>query len=283
MNSKKVNMLFDDLRNGLINEKEALSCIYEFICSNKAFFNIRKLDEDDINDFIIYIYESLKKSFINFNCEKSSYVTYLQNIVRLNYKSWIRISSRSKSIQRYIITQVKNEYNEDDDTYHYFSDITEEYNSSGTELQKFDTVQLLAVALKSSYFLTPSHISTLAKKTGLTEEYIWSLKRNVDDFMKDKYKKNEDRIERIHKSYFFRQRALETLSYLPKNHPYYPKVYRTFIFHDENWKKKRQNIQYRTVLPVNSYIAKLLNISESVVIRAVAKAKKILIRSGNKV
>ena len=93
--------------------------------------------------------------------------------------------------------------------------------------------------------------------------------------MKENYLKNETRIEKVNKSYFYRQRALETLSKLPDNHPYYAKVYKTFIFHDTNWKNRRMNIRYRTVIPVNSYLARLLNVSEAVIIRAVAKAKKI--------
>lgn len=146
-----------------------------------------------------------------------------------------------------------------------------------------DKQQLLVIALKSAYFLTANHIKSISQKTGYEEEYIWKLKKMIDDHMIEKYERNNERIQKINRSYYYRQRALETLGYLQKNNPNYPKVYQTFLFHDENWKRKREKIRYRAITPVNSYIASLLNISESVVIRAVTKAKNIYITSSKKV
>lgn len=275
MNAEPVINLCVDLKNGVINEKKAMNCVFELLYSSKAFFGLKNLDDDQMNDFLLYIFENLKKSFYTFDSKKSSFLTYLQNIVRLNYKSWIRISSRMNSIQKYILHHSKNEYIEENTPPLVFTDNIPSYNDYNSKRPCLENFQLLAVALKSSYFLTPNHIMKISKKTGYTEEYIWKLKNNVDDFMKENYIKNETRIEKVNKSYFYRQRALEALSKLPDNHPYYSKVYRTFIFHDTNWKNRRKNIRYRTVIPVNSYLARLLNVSEAVIIRAVAKAKKI--------
>lgn len=275
MNTEPVVNVCCDLKNGVINEKKAMSRVFELLYSRKAFFGLKNLDDDEMNDFLLYIFESLKKSFYTFDIKKSSFLTYIQNIVRLNYKSWIRINSRMNSIQRYILHHSKNEYLEENSDPLVFTENMSSYNEKSSERPCLDNFQLLAVALKSSYFLTPNHILKISQRTGYTEDYIWKLKKSVDDFMKENYLKNETRIEKVNKSYFYRQRALETLSKLPDNHPYYAKVYKTFIFHDTNWKNRRMNIRYRTVIPVNSYLARLLNVSEAVIIRAVAKAKKI--------
>ncbi|HPX26499.1 MAG TPA: hypothetical protein PLG87_06800, partial [Treponemataceae bacterium] len=79
--------LCDDLKNGVINEKEAMNCVFELLYSSKAFFGLKNLDDDQMNDFLLYIFENLKKSFYTFDSKKSSFLTYLQNIVRLNYNS----------------------------------------------------------------------------------------------------------------------------------------------------------------------------------------------------
>lgn len=278
MDIQSFKNLWNNFTEGLIDEKEGLNTVFKLIFSNKAFFGLKQLDDDEMSDFLLYIFENIKKSFSTFDSTKSSFMTYLQNIIRLNFKSWMRVNCRKHSIQRYIINYTKSEYIEENKEPLVFSDNAAEYNETEHKKAKREYLQdfqLLAVALKSSYFLTPSHISAISEKTGYSEEYIWKMKRNVDEYMKDNYKRNETRIEKVNKSYFYRQRALEVLSKMPLNHPRYNKVYNTFIFHDKNWKNRRANIRYRTVIPVNSYIARLLNVSESVVIRAVAKAKKI--------
>ena len=103
MNTEPVVNVCCDLKNGVINEKKAMSRVFELLYSRKAFFGLKNLDDDEMNDFLLYIFESLKKSFYTFDNKKSSFLTYIQNIVRLNYKSWIRINSRMNSIQRYIL------------------------------------------------------------------------------------------------------------------------------------------------------------------------------------
>lgn len=274
MNNSTLKTLCADLHNGIISEKKAMSAIFTSILHNKAFFGLKTLDDDEMSDFLLYIFENIRKSFYTYNIQKSSFLTYVQNIIRLNLKSWIRIRRRVNSVQRYVLNYSKNEYSEDDSEPLYFSEQNDSYNISSKCKTGIDKIQLLAVALKASYFLTPQHITALSCKTGYHEDYIWKLKKNIDEHMKDKYLKNEARIEKVNKSYFFRQRALDALSMLTKNHPYYLKVYRTFQFHDKNWKNRRDSVQYRTVVPVNSYIARLLNVSESVINRAIAKAKR---------
>ncbi len=276
MSNSTLASLCEDVHSGKISEKKAINDLYAYIYNNKPLFGLQLLDDDEFNDFMLYIYENIKRTFYSFNIQKSSFMTYIQNTIRLNIKSWTRINNRLDTIQSYAIKFSKDTYAEYNQEPLFSSEQYDDYNASEECNIAMSNIQLLAVALKSSYFLTPQHITALSSKTGYSEEYIWKLKKNIDEHMHEKYLKNEDRIQKINKSYFFRQRALNALSVLNKNHPRYPKLYRIFLFHDTHWKKRRESVQYRSILPVNSYIAEILHVPESLVIKAITKAKKII-------
>ena len=58
MNAEPVINLCVDLKNGVINEKKAMNCVFELLYSSKAFFGLKNLDDDQMNDFLLYIFAS---------------------------------------------------------------------------------------------------------------------------------------------------------------------------------------------------------------------------------
>ena len=53
MNTEPVVNVCCDLKNGVINEKKAMSRVFELLYSRKAFFGLKNLDDDEMNDFLL--------------------------------------------------------------------------------------------------------------------------------------------------------------------------------------------------------------------------------------
>ena len=66
MKKEDFSQLFDDVKNGVIEKKEALGKLGDFIQKNYPMFGLHRYDEDFRAELLVSFFEK-----ISFNCSKS--------------------------------------------------------------------------------------------------------------------------------------------------------------------------------------------------------------------
>ena len=85
-----LNEVFDSYKSGEISIQNGIELICKSIFLVPEYFGLSSIDCSNIGEFIIFLYPYLTKVFLLFSTTKSTFFTYLQTIVRLQYKSFLR-------------------------------------------------------------------------------------------------------------------------------------------------------------------------------------------------
>lgn len=229
-----------------------------FVYLNYDKFNLGYLQEDFRYDFIFSLYPVFQRIAKDFTPNKASLTTYLNYIIKKQKNTFIR-KNLSKS---YLDGFCNNFYYQD--TYEDFMVaspdekycITNEIYGENKEFGK----KLVLLALRSSFYLTESHIEKLSKISGISKELLYEYTEKLNETNRKKIERCKRQIESINKS-FAKKNALEKeFSYLNENHTKYEQTKKSKSFQTKKWQNNTQENKKPVIYTSIKEITKLLNI-----------------------
>lgn len=265
---KKVNLnqTIKQYHNGEVSQKELLNIILTDIHCTKALYGLHKLDEDELSDFIIFVYPQLYNALKKYKPNRDAlFSTYIQATIRYTLKRWNQIKNRKK-ISSVLLTSYYGE--------NFSSDEIEEAEPMyGTNIikNKCDINKILILALCNSHYLTPSLIKKLAIATQYSEEKLWEMKEFVDKQSFTRYKQNQKRLESLQQSYFFK---IFTQEKMKQNQEFSYKDKKNLEFHTKVWENKILKFEHNRNTSKFEAIAKVLEIPYSTVCNTFYRIKK---------
>ena len=85
MKQEDFNQLFDDVKNGVIEKKEALGMLGKFIQENYPMFGLHRFDEDFRAELLVSFFEKGEKLFDNYDPQKTDFFKKLLRVILLFY------------------------------------------------------------------------------------------------------------------------------------------------------------------------------------------------------
>ena len=278
-----LNEVFDSYKSGEISIQKGIELICKSIFLVPEYFGLSSIDCSNIGEFIIFLYPYLTKVFLLFSTTKSTFVTYLQTIVRLQYKSFLRKKFKEEAK----FNSIKVLYNEIDTgkRYRKISEITPYYidkeekedsllNIKFSENNKINRKCLLVFALKLSYYLTEKDIYHLSLLINIDADKLWHYKEAAVSSLKNKIKVREKKDNLLTSTYLSRIIYRMELEQLKEKNYYYFKAKNTYNLLDNRWKKMLESRKEKPIFVSNSELSRILNISLSKIRTLVCYIKK---------
>ncbi len=274
------NEIYYSYKKGHISEQKTIQLICKTIYLAPEYYGLKHINNSNIGEFIIFLYPCLKKTLILFSEEKSTFSTYLQTIVRLQYKSFLRKKIKDNAK----FNSLKTIYHEinSDNSYYCFNEPGVNYLDNNplcsirfSENNLVNNECYLVFALKLSHYLTQRDIKVLSKISGIDENTLWSYKDKADEYLNRKIVNLEKKEKSITSLFLSRNISKTELDSLRDINYYYYKVKNTYSNLDTRWKNMIKNKKINNLLIVpNCKIAKILNTSVSKIRTIVTYIKK---------
>lgn len=268
-----------------------LACLYE----NNILFYKFKMDSDSQHDFFLNMYPTLCKLFVYYEPAKSSFATYLFTVLDLNARSFLRRKAKAYTNQLsysrlYTEEHIESTLEDEEPLYDNRSDNGNSVQNDNTNITSpyaerskypFSSRQysrkerILILAMKSAYYLTPTHVKRLAQETGYSEELLWHYKVELEKKMHSKIEVKEKAVF-LRNSDYYKKNKLEYEMLAVRSDSYlYPQLKKSYAYYYKRWMKRIKNhLQDMRVVPSNKAIADILNISENRIHRILQKSLK---------
>ncbi|MBE6350879.1 MAG: hypothetical protein E7062_09065 [Spirochaetaceae bacterium] len=257
MQKVNLNQSIKQCLRGQISTKELLNSILIDIHCNKALYGLHKLNEDELSDFILFVYPQLFNALSSYKPNtKALFSTYIQATIRYTLKRWNQIKN-----QKRITSTLLNSYYGDSLTNETLEENEPLYGTK-TITQRGDIHKILVLALYNSHHLSPRLIKKLAKATQYPEEKIWEMKEFVDKESFNQHRKNQKRLESLHQSYFYKIYTQEKIKH---NQEFSYTDKKNLDFHTQVWKNKIEKFEHNRNTSKIQAIAKVLKISYSTI------------------
>lgn len=265
--------LYEAVNLKQISIKEGIRIIIVNIFKSPFFFGINRIEKSDFGDFIIFIYPKISNIFQTYDPNKASFVTYIQTIVRMQYKSWQKHQFLEQTTQEYIKEYSCVEITQDN---HCVNDIEFQYfNKKVDPKLKITSEAIIILALKASYYLTEKNIKKIAMATSISEEEIWTYKKQADETIKNKIeRKNYISMHRNIAYYNLKKYKLQMKLTTDKTSIFYLNTEKAYKYHLKRWKNYLSPMNTRPISVSNDSIAKILGISYSRVRNTLLKLKR---------
>ncbi len=271
-----VNDVYQELSKGCICVSDASKKIIECIFRAPHKFGLSHMEEDEKSEFLLFIFTHLEKIIDNYTETLSSFSTYLTNVIVNLRKSWYReyyhSIARHKTV-KYFLEKEKSYFASDIEEKY---ELEREYNNDREAYTSVEVYSLLVLALKSCYYLTPSHISILSKKTGFSEETLYALKEELDSKLTKKIEKHSLESEKINGMYIKKNSCQLELMCIDQNSTIAKRLEQKQMFYTKTWKNHISKLRnFSPVKPSNKQIGEVLHIQEHLVMRLLGEVKKL--------
>ena len=234
MKKEDFSQLFDDVKNGVIEKKEALGKLGDFIQKNYPMFGLHRYDEDFRAELLVSFLERGDKLFDTYNPKKTDFFKFFfyyilglisstkRYMVRKSIKETlifeenvISYSTREKnySIQNtfksrmlYSNKKKSKEYKPDD--FEQLKDIFSKISSKSTDKK------VLVLALKSCFYLTEIQIKKVCELYHLEEKIIYDSIQYCKMSVISKSMKLQKILERRNYNYFHHRKCEKRITEL---------------------------------------------------------------------
>lgn len=264
-------------RDGVISEKEALNRTIEAIWQNPQYFKINRLQEDNLSDFIIYLFPRIERSLSIFDPELSSYRTFISGIVTSCLRTWYKNHYKKKAqrmaIDEYSIEEYMLEAAEAEESYNPEHNLEDkiQLDDIPEEAKKFlfsmhrkipPVTKIMVLMLKSQHYLTPSLIGKISKATGVKEEKLLDMVLIIKQKVFRKEKDLSHNKEMQNMSYILKKRSELLLNSINSESHIYENIKLSNKHQDEHWKLSSRTLRSSGgVAPKNIDIAHMLGLT----------------------
>ena len=298
MKAFELNDLPEQMYCGKLTEKQLVEKICRFVIHNYPVFGLHKYDEDFRQDVILMFIEKSHRILHHFNPDFGDFFTFLYcyicTIINTLIKKRLLQTMRDKiNIEECIL-----ELDQKEEKYHRIDFNTFELPKApfappkipAAELQKtfkeltlkHKDKKIIALALKSSYYLTDEQIQRICSISGIKKDYFYKLIQNCKESLDTKSDRRERAEERRNFAYYHHKRykiLAENLEdeVLPRNMELRKEKYTHMEKkHRQNWKRLNDAFEKGHIYlrPTNRTIASLMGICERQVNYYINCAKK---------
>lgn len=269
---QELDLLIQQRESGKCNDKKDYNRFIEIVFKYKQYFGIQYLSEDNLSEFILYIYPRLTNIFSLYNKEKGSFGTFSRTLIRVNFNTWYKMFLKRKLLNEAIIQYAieESEYRIAEEQPDYEQNLQEvisepkkdtSYLFSKYKCRKIPTqIKIMLLALKSVQCLTPHHIDDIVKLTGYSEIDVAHMLQKAKDSIDDKVVQKRRQIEYQNYSYIMKKRSFIQLENMNKKNYNYEETKKAYNYHTSLWRKKL-NSMHKIISPSNTTIAEILNLN----------------------
>lgn len=269
MSKENTLSIYFRLKKGEITKEKAASLLLEELFTNRYYFNLHNLSEDDLSSFLIWVYPKIIKSFSNFNDTMSIFTTYFTTVIRCQKNSWLReITKKAKKQAALDHHQFLETYSLPEEEL-YTGEAEFEYDSKEklskpekpVKLNEKQSNTLLILAMRSYANLQHAHIKKIPELIGIDEnkflEYL--------NIMADKTSKNKENLEkaynRLNSSYILCNQYTKELENMEEDITQYKIVQKKLNSQKQLLKMRQEQTKNyaKNMTPKVSTIARTLN------------------------
>ena len=286
MKLQQLENLPEDLKSGLITEKEAIDKICCYVAENYPIYGLHKYDEDFRQDIILNLLERASHILHLFNPKFGDFFTFLYCYVSSLINTKVKKMLTDSMKERLNIQESIDSFEEKTSSYHRI-DFTNfdlpkapyaAKSISSEELQqafkslssKQKDKKIIVLALKSSFYITDEQIERICKIYDLKPDYFYSMIEKCKETLYSKNDKRKLYIERRNFAYYHHRRYCRILYNLednddPEEQDYLRERYLSREKkHQHNWARLNNSFQKGRLYlrPTNKTVANLLGICE---------------------
>ena len=280
---KEIEEIYENFKNGKLNEKEASLKLIEIIFLKKREFGLSKLDEDSLSDFLIYELTHLEKIFKIYKENAGSFSNFLYGNVNISLTYYNRKKALQKTKAEYV-SQICEEYYSENEYNYSLSEIEQkrlsESDCTSEEIEKLKEIlqksrlifrnpkklklALKILVIKSCYFLTEDLINKTAILIEIKKEDLYTLIEKGIGEIKSKLGRIESMTQKRDNAYFYRNRYMLQRCRYSEEPSWLKVVNKKYAIQNQRWEASINELSEskQNLCPSNVSVAKILGIDE---------------------
>jgi DNA-directed RNA polymerase specialized sigma24 family protein len=266
----------------------AVAALIEYLYESLFKFRLDGLTDDTRSDFILWMYPRFPGIVEQFNPERASFKTYLNWVVRLSYRTFIRnLYSREARQRIYEIEEtarlrsVEDEWCDGNGTIAGAAEkicdyeLTELLEKTAKLSEKQRTIfnrKVFLLACKAGNYLDDAQIKQVAAVIGCGEE---SLREKIDQLRQEcgtKHDRQRRTEEKINGYYVRSQRCLYEMKLMDKDSARYESLRKEYDYCVKRLETVRHQAKRHIRVPSNRQLAATLGISRGTIDSTLASA-----------
>lgn len=276
----QVNKIYSQLNSMEISKQEASSLLLGEIFKSPRYYCMEQLSEDEISNFLLWIYNQIPRIIDNYKNKDSSFLTYYTSSIRYRYKSWKRLNIKKQVFQQVLDNHHYYEYNEkpsgflvgDQDIIYSISSMR---NLQLREpLTTKQAVTILVLALKSFKILSGKVTETIPSLTGISTQEFNHYVNLIETKMAKRLQKFEKIEKRTNASYVLCLQYTYELSTLDTDSSQYDIILQKYHAQRNTLNRLRDRLRHFNLQPSNKTIEEVLCLPDGSVRRILSNADK---------
>jgi len=258
----------------IIQKKISKEVALEYVYRAPILFGYDDFDEDNRSDFLLSLHAELPRILQTYDPAKSKFLTYLVSLVRMLARGWRRKTAKARAAEDSLLYCYRLE-NEPI----FLSENAPEYSivdvKTATSFLRHTEETLLVLSLKAAYTISENQIRVIASIADFDKEKLTGL----IDSIKINLEKKEDRRTHLaecrNKAFFLKTKYRMELERMYPGTSQYFNVQKQYLYQSRVVETKNKLLRRKFLLvPSNSHIGKLLNISPRRVSRLIEYAAR---------
>lgn len=266
----------------------AVTALAEFIYTRFHQFNLDCRDEDTRSDYLVWMYPRLSGVIANYNPEKASFRTYLNWVVRLSFRTFIRnrygLEARQKAYETEEATRllsIEAEYTNEAEEESLASEDEAGYRKetgSGPEAKlsrkkkEIRSRMIFLLACKAGNYLDDALIARVARATGYGENYVRGKLECILRASDQTRERSRHCLEKRNGYYIRAQKCLYEMKFFERDTSRYASLEKEYHYCQRRWNDLRTGRSSRYKSPSNRFLARALGISRGTIDSTLASA-----------
>jgi len=271
-------------------QEKAISGLCEFIYVNFRQFKIDCANEDIRSDYIVWLYPRFAGIIKHYNPDKASLRTYLNWVIRLSFRTFLRSWYSAEAKQRVYEAEettrlmsieadlensgVWHENASENEVQYQNNELIEEKRKVSTKKQEILARKILLLACKSGIKLDDFLVKRIALKTGYTERYLRSKLDFIHLATAQKRERTQIAIEKQNNYYIRAQKCLYEMKSFEKNSIRFENLEKEYTYCIKRWNDIRNSPERKIYTPSNRFLASTLGISRGTIDATLASIKE---------
>ncbi|MCL2066821.1 MAG: hypothetical protein FWG99_05095 [Treponema sp.] len=224
MQSNSFNELYKLYSDGEIERQEFEGAIHSAIADKKHSYNTNNLTDDELNDFISWLYPRIRSAVDSYKNTGSSFDAYIASMIKLSAKEY-HVRSASKNITEYAVwnARVPEMYTHQEEP-HYIIEKIEETAEPEKSTDKNDLSvdfknprQLLILILKCYCYVSEDFLDRAAPRVGVPREKLQEMTDKLRIIRARRDQELRDMRERVYCQFYRCMVYEKKLTFLSEN------------------------------------------------------------------
>ena len=271
------------------SQDKAVSALCEFIYTNFHQFKIDCANEDIRSDYIVWMYPRFSGIIKHYNPDKASFRTYLNWVIRLSFRTFLRSWYSAEAKQRVYeaeettrLMSVEAEMENSGNWHENASENEAPYQNPkirgrktlSTKKKEIQARKIFLLACKAGINLDDSLVWRIARKTGYSESYLRSKLDSIHLATATKRERTQMAIEKQNRYYIRAQKCLYEMKSFERSSIQYENLEKEYTYCIKRWNDIRNSPERKIYTPSNRFLAVTLGISRGTIDATLASLKE---------